>query len=96
MAKIISASINCSKITKAKLIDGKNGAKYCNIDIIINDEKDQYGNDVSISESQPKEDREAKVPKVYLGNGRTVWEKQAEQSAPTQSQSNEEPDTLPF
>ena len=37
-----------------------------------NDET-KYGNNASISLSQSQEDREAKNPKVYLGNGKVVW-----------------------
>lgn len=73
MAKIISASIDVSKIDKAKLVEGKNGAKYLNLTIFCNDSKDQYNNDVAISEGQTKEEREAKAKKVYIGNGKTIW-----------------------
>jgi len=80
--KIINASINLSKIDKAKVksIDPKtgkpyaNGAKYYNLTVIVKDEKDQYGNDVAIKQGQTKEERDAKTPEVYLGNGRTVYE----------------------
>ena len=37
-----------------------------------NDET-KYGNNASIAISQSQEDREAKNPKVYLGNGKVVW-----------------------
>lgn len=80
--KIISASIDLSKIDKTKISkfdkDGnphKNGAQYYSIDIIVNDEKNKFGQDTSISTAQSKEERENKVPKVYLGNGKTVFEK---------------------
>ena len=74
MSKIISASIDLSKIDKSKIKAGKAGQKYYNISIILNDEKDQYGNDISVVEGQTKEEREAKTKKVYLGNGKTIWE----------------------
>ena len=72
MARIISASIDLTKIVKSKIIEGKKG-KYLNIQVSINDEVDQYGNDANITINQSKEEREAKTPKVYLGNGKTVW-----------------------
>lgn len=77
MAQLINASINLSKIDKSKIIEGKevNGVKnkYINITISINDEIDQYGNQVSIYESQSQTEREAKANRNYLGNGKVAW-----------------------
>ena len=73
MSQIISASIDLSKIDKSKIVAGKNGQKYYSISISVNDEADKFGNDVAIITNQTKEEREAKAPKVYLGNGKTVW-----------------------
>lgn len=72
MATIIAASIDLSKIDKTKIVEGKNGGKYFNITIAVNDES-RYGNNVSISTGQSKEEREAKEAKTYLGNGKVVW-----------------------
>ena len=72
MAQLFSASLDVSKITKSKLVQGQKG-NYANVTISINDEVDQYGNLASIYESQTKEEREAKAPKVYLGNAKLVW-----------------------
>lgn len=72
MATILSASINVAKIDSTKLIDGRTG-KFLNVTITINDEVDKYGNNASIFESQSKEEREAKTPKNYLGNGKVIW-----------------------
>jgi len=73
MATIISASIDLAKIDRSRIIPGKNGAQYYNIQVNLNDEVDNYGNNVSVTTNQTKEEREAKTPKVYLGNGKTVW-----------------------
>jgi hypothetical protein len=73
MAQIINASIDLSKIDKTKIVEGKNGAKYYNFSITVNDEKDQFGNDVKLTAQQSKEEREVKTPKVYIGNGKTSW-----------------------
>lgn len=73
MAKIINASIDLSKIDESKCIAGKNGSRWYNISIAVNDERDQYDNDAAIYERQSKEDRDAKTKKRYLGNGRTAW-----------------------
>ena len=64
---IINASIDVTKIEKAKIVKGK----YLNITAFVNDEVDQYGNNVAIIVSQTKEEREVKTPRVYLGNGKT-------------------------
>ena len=73
MSSIINASIDLAKIDKAKITAGKNGQKYYNISIVLNDEADKFGNDVSIIAAQSKEERAAKQSKVYIGNGKTVW-----------------------
>lgn len=39
----------------------------------INDETNQYGQNVSFTISQTKEQREAKEKKTYVGNGSIVW-----------------------
>jgi hypothetical protein len=72
MATILSASLNVAKIDSTKLIDGRTG-KFLNITITINDEVDKFGNNASIFESQSKEERDAKTPKNYLGNGKVIW-----------------------
>ena len=72
MATILSASLNVAKIDKTKLIAGKTG-QFLNVTITINDEIDKFGNNASIFESQSKEEREAKTPKNYLGNGKVIW-----------------------
>ena len=72
MAQLISASIDVSKISKDKLVKGAKGT-YLNITISVNDEIDQYGNQVGIYESQSQTEREAKDKKNYLGNGKIAW-----------------------
>lgn len=99
MAQLISASINLSKIDKSKIIEGKEGAKYLNIQIALNDQADNYGNTVAITINQLKEERDAKTPKIYLGNGKVVWTSDGQnsttQSAPTSANKPVE-DDLPF
>ena len=72
MAGIIKASINLNNIDKSKIIEGKKG-KYLPITITVNDEPDQFGNQGPVTMDQSKEEREAKTPKVYLGNVKVVW-----------------------
>lgn len=52
-------------------IKGKDG--YKNYTISVSDETNQYGQNVVMYEAQTKEEREAKQPKKYIGNGSVVW-----------------------
>ena len=68
----MNASIRVDKLPKEKFVKGKDNAVYYNMTISISDET-RYGNNVAITDSQTKEEREAKKPKNYLGNGKVVW-----------------------
>ena len=72
MSTLINASIRVDKLPKEKFIKGKDGAVYYNLTISVQDES-RYGNNVAITDSQTKEERDAKKPKTYLGNGKVVW-----------------------
>jgi|TARA_Y100000401_G_scaffold114394_1_gene116393 hypothetical protein len=72
MSVLMNASIRVDKLPKEKFIKGKDGAVYYNLTISIQDET-RFGNNVAITDSQTREEREAKKPKNYLGNGRVVW-----------------------
>ena len=72
MSSLIVGSIRVDKLPKEKFIQGKDGAVYANITISVGDET-RYGNNVSIYDSQTKEEREAKVQRNYLGNAKVVW-----------------------
>jgi hypothetical protein len=72
MASIIKTSINLNDIPKDKIINGKKG-KYLPITITLNDEVDQFGNQGPVMVEQSKEERDAKMAKVYLGNVKVVW-----------------------
>lgn len=72
MSTLINASIRVDKLPKEKFVKGKDGAVYYNFTISVNDDT-RYGNNVGISDSQTKEEREAKKPKLWLGNGKVFW-----------------------
>tara|TARA_R110002050_G_scaffold83342_2_gene178119 strand:+ start:364 stop:654 length:291 start_codon:yes stop_codon:yes gene_type:complete len=72
MAAIINASIDVSKLPKEKFVKGKDGRVWYRFTIAVNDDT-RYGNNVSLSDSQTKEEREAKAKKTYFGNGQVVW-----------------------
>jgi len=73
MSALINLSLRVDKLPKEKFVSGKDGAVYYNFTIGVNDESNQYGQNVSATDSQTKEEREAKKAKTYLGNGNVVW-----------------------
>jgi len=95
MSAILNLSIDLSKVDKGRLVDGK----YLNTQIFVNDDT-RYGNNVSMAYSQSKEERESKVQKQYIANGRVVFtdgnikvaEKEVENVVKTQETSSD----LPF
>jgi hypothetical protein len=93
--KIINLSIDVTKIDKKKLIVGKKGT-YLALTVMVKDEKDQYGNDVSAALAQSKEEREAKTPSVFVGNGKVVWEGQTTTKAAPKVAPAPDEDSLPF
>lgn len=66
MGAIISVGINKEKIEF-------NEKGWANVTIFLNDETNQYGQNASASMEQSKDDREAKLPKTFIGNGKVVW-----------------------
>ncbi len=72
MSTLIVGSIRVDKLPKEKFIKGKDGAVYYNLTISVGDET-RYGNNVAFMDSQTKEERDAKVAKTYLGNGKVLW-----------------------
>lgn len=72
MAGLISVSINVADLPKEKFVQGKKGTYY-NFTISVNDDTNQFGQNVSLFDSQTKEEREAKKSKTYIGNGKVVW-----------------------
>jgi hypothetical protein len=73
MGSIASISIDLSKLDKTKIVNGKNGQKYYNLNIGINDLSDNYGNNIQVTEPQSQEQRAAKEPRTFYGNGRVLW-----------------------
>ena len=100
MSAIINASIDLSKIDTSKIYE-KDGKKWLSISISVNDET-HYGNNVGISIAQTKEERDAKKPKTYLGNGKVVWNSgtivnaESHQQLAPEQMTKEEESNLPF
>jgi hypothetical protein len=94
MAKLIAISIDVTKLDKSKFVAGKKGT-YANLTISLNDEPDQYNNDVSVWEGQSEEERKAKADRNFLGNGKVVWSSEVS-SSPKSAKKEEAKDDLPF
>jgi len=101
MSTLITGSIRVDKLPKEKFVKGKDGAVYYNFTISVQDET-RYGNNVAFMDSQNKEERDAKVAKTYLGNGKVVWTDgnvalaEKELVAETSNASSNTEDDMPF
>lgn len=103
--KIISASIDLSKIDASKVVEGKNGAKYLDI-TLVNTPGNQYGKDYLVKQDFGKEAREQRVETPILGNGKSFLQDQGQTAnsssgsapspAPSAPSSNSSLDDLPF
>ncbi len=72
MSALINLSINLDNLPKEKFVKGKKGTYY-NFTVSVNDDTNAYGQNASAFDSQSKEQREAKQPKTYIGNGQVIW-----------------------
>ena len=73
MANLGKCWINVKNIDKARLQTLKSGAVGFPMSFAINDEVDQYGNNVSMWMDQTEDERKSKAKRVYLGNGKLSW-----------------------
>lgn len=98
MATLVTLGINVSKLKT-------NDKGWANVTIALNDELDNYGQNVSGWNNQSQEEREAKAPREFVGNGKVVWTNSMPEVAPRkdeelksedQSMAGREPADLPF
>ena len=87
MQKLISLSIDVSKIDAKRLYKGKKG-QYLSATLFLKEEVDQYGNNGFIVESITKEEREGGQKGTILGNAKFL----VSGSAPKQ----DDDESLPF
>jgi hypothetical protein len=73
MGALINLSLRVDQLPKEKFVAGKDGKVYYNFTINVNDDANQFGQNVSAFDSQTKEERDVKKPKNYIGNGSVVW-----------------------
>jgi hypothetical protein len=88
MAKLLTGSVDLNKIDPKliKEVKKKDGttAKFINVNIWVNDDADQFGNNASIQQYAGKD-----AEKIYLGNAK-FWEKKEDGASGDSSNS------LPF
>lgn len=87
----VNLSIDVTKINKADLYQGKNGAQYLSMTVFIDpNEIGRYGDHGMITQSISKEQKDAGEQGAILGNAKVFWSednshaKQDQQQAPQQ------------
>ena len=75
MSTLYKGYIDLSKIKMDQVKEGKNGGKYINIDIWLNETPDKFGNEISIKQNFKVND---KFEGVYVGNASTKLNKSTE------------------
>lgn len=77
MATLVTLGINVSKLAT-------NDKGWANVTIALNDEVDNYGQNVNGWNNQSKEERDEKAPREFIGNGKVVWSNSQPEVAPKQ------------
>jgi hypothetical protein len=100
MAVLSSVYITTEKLKELLSILNQKQAKGVDLTISMSNEQNNYGQNLSVFVSQSKEDRDAKKPKYYVGNGKVFWTdgtvkvaEKVEGQSPTQEKKE---DDLPF
>lgn len=73
MAAICTVKIDLSKIDKSKIYKTEKGSSYYEFTLSINDKTSEYGDNISATESQTKEQRDNKEKKSFIGGGKVIW-----------------------
>ena len=78
--------------TIIKTLNAKQGkeAEGVKLTISLSDQTNNYGQNVSVYVAQTKEQRDAKKPLFYVGNGKTFWSK-GETPVPQREQPTQAP-----
>lgn len=71
---LIAIKIDVTKIDRARLFQGKNGAQYLDATVFVNEEQGQYGDNGMVTQSVSKEERESGVKGAILGNVKILGE----------------------
>ena len=97
--KLFTGSISLTKLLEeakkahSAFYTGKDGKKYCNVKIWVNDEPDQFGNHVSLQLNSKKDSENYKV---YLGNMKAHEQKGQESFSKEDAKDIPVDDDLPF
>ena len=96
MSSLVTLSIDTKKIKKTDF----NKGQYLNITIAVNDELNEYGQNVAAWISQTEEERKSKEKnRSYVGNGSVIWTDGkviAAEKKESAAKSKEESDDLPW
>ena len=106
MALLGEITIDVSKLPKEKFYQGKKGIYYT-FTVAVNDETNDFGQNMSVWDKQSQDERGEKTPKSFIGNGKVFWtdgtatvaERKDENEQPSKPQPTsdiEEDDDLPF
>lgn len=97
--KLFTGSISLTKLLEeakkahSAFYTGKDGKKYCNVKIWVNDEPDQFDNHVSLQLNSKKDSENYKV---YLGNMKAFEQKGQESFSKNNTKDIPVDDDLPF
>ena len=96
MSKLIAIKIDVTKIDRARLFQGKNGAQYLDATVFVNEEQGQYGDNGMVTQSVSKEERESGVKGAILGNVKILGEFGDNKPAAAPAPAAVESDDIPF
>lgn len=106
MSTLISGYITLEKLEQIAATVKKKGEKGFKFTASVNDQIDQYKNNVQFFAEQTPEQRTAKSPKFFFGNGKVFWTDgkppvtakslEVPEIAPANIATTSEPDDLPF
>lgn len=65
----VNLNIDVTKIDKSKIKDGK----YLNLTVFVQENPDKYGSYGGIYHQQSKEESDAKIKKIFVGNCKVFW-----------------------
>lgn len=91
MSAIIAISLKKEDLKK---VEEKKG--YINITVMVDDKLGKFGHNVSVIAEQTKEQRDAKEPRIYVGNGKVVYVRDGIKTAKDLESSNESESNEPW
>jgi hypothetical protein len=105
MAAIINIYFKADMLKTLADTVAKKGEKGVSITLSVNDEVNDYGQNVSAFVSQTKEQKDNQVKRFYVANGKVAWQngplvvppKQEQEQIPQSNNTTEQPEgELPF